>query len=318
MSPKLGSKVGVFLAISGIVGCTAPANQQSRAKAKDPALTQALLSWVGKSIADLPVEELKKFKSYVEKKLTNDDGVEHYFIGRSLIFENHGSDYVWKFDSATESQFLVFLNPHTLVVPSSEHAWLYIVNAAGDPLVQSDFDTGYRMCSAGARYSNVDWLKNPVLIQEMRVGMNGGGPRKIFIAFDGNRPAVVRIEDEKGAIKPMPYFAPNWVVGPKFSPPSVGEPDGALTGHNEVKCLEALVWLWGRHQRASANQPDHAHEELSEEQRFADCMKSPEIRGHIRSLRMSTHSYVAQLAEMIDVDHNGDSNLREWFQFPPP
>ena len=280
-------------------------------------MTQALLSWVGKPIGDLPIAEQKKFLSYLEKKLANDGGLEGFYHGPSEVFLSHGKAYVWRFGAATESQFLVFLNPHTDVVPSSEHAWLYIVNAAGDPLVKSDFDTGYRMLSTAAGYSKVDWLNNPVLIQEMRVGMNGDGPRKIFIAFDGNRPAVVRIEDENGASKPMPNFAPNWVVGPRFSPPSVEELDGALTGPNELKCLEALVWLSGRHQRASANQPGYAHEELSEEQRFADCMKSLTVRDHIRNLRKSANTYVAHLAEMVDVDHNGDSNLREWFPSPP-
>ena len=71
----------------------------------------------------------------------------------------------------------------------------------------------------------------------------------------------MRIEDDKGAVRDMDYFAPNWVVGPDFSPPTVAGMEQVLRGSNEVKLLEALVWLSGDHTEASRNPEGYGHEE---------------------------------------------------------
>lgn len=260
----------------------------------------SLPEWCGKDIARLPDAERAKFMSYVNRDLvvaSNDRGL--LSGDPEWIFDSHGDAYVWSFGDTNDHRFLIYLNPHTGVIPSSEHAWLFIVDKQGKIVSRSDFDTGWRMWADGASYEKVGWLSSRVLIQEMRVGLNGGGPRRIYFGFDGLRPRVIRLDDAKGNLFAMNYWAPNWVVGPRYDPPPGPVMEQALAGSNEVKRLEALVWLAGHHGTVSMNSPGTDHEETADEVRYAECIHDPAIIRVVKGLRNSPNPYISELAKSI-------------------
>jgi len=279
----------------------------SRSVRDDYGINALLNKWAGKEISTLSAQDRSRFMGLMQRNLIPNRDVRYTFDDPYLTFENNGYAYVWRFGSAADHRFLILLNPHTGMVPSAEHAWLFNVTAKGSVLKRYEFDTGWRMHASGATYGKVSWLCSPVLVQRMREGMNGGGPRAIYIGFDGDRPAVVRLEDESGAQRAMDYFAPNWVVGPPYSPPSVAGMEKILMGSNEVKLLESLVWLSGSHQDISSNRADVSHEDISSEIRYAECVRSPTIVRAIKSLLLSKNPYVRQLAKGIA----GDTELKK-------
>lgn len=271
---------------------------------EDPATTKTrefLTSFVGKDIAKLPEGQLEAFQELVDKKLLIKDEVSRAWIGGSprLIFANSGNAYVWHFGSPGAKEFLILLNPTNGFVPGAAHAWVFVVDASGKVLAKSDFETGWRMQPKSADYTKVRWLSSPVIIQEMEVGEGGDGPRKIYIAFDDRRPAVVKLEAINGAPRKMDYFALNRVVGPPINKPTRESILGALGGNNEVRRLEALVWLSGTYDdpfsdRRVLDPAEKAYRELHRK-----LISDADIQASIERLRLSSNEYVQQLAKTI-------------------
>ena len=226
---------------------------------------------------------------------------EDTFRSPDLIFENDGDAYVWRFGPDSDSKFLIYLNPHTGLHPSAEHAWLFIVDRFGTVLSRDEFDTGWRMYAGSAVYEAVSWCSDKVLIQRMQVGLNGGGPRGIYIGFDRLKPHLIRIEDAVGKIVPMEYYATNWVVGPAYAPPTLDDLLNGLRGVNQVKRFEALVWLGGSHQRASQNKAGYDHEAEPQERLYADAIMSKPMGAVIQRLRQSSNPYERELAGLVPI-----------------
>ena len=283
-----------------VAGCGPSAPSQS-AKAKPTGMSEQLARWAGGNIGRFGDDERDKFMAYVEKTLMAKDEPENFFRSPSTIFLNEGDAYVWSFGSQASARYLILLNPHTGLTPSAEHAWAFVVDASGDVRNRSEFDIGWRMYSRHASYGTVDWLSTPVLVQEMEDGMNGQGPRKIYLGFDGQQPVVIRLEDASGNLHPMGYFAPNWVVGPKYDPPALGDLERVLMGENEIRRLEALLWLAGQHSRVSDNRAGYDHEAVAEQKRYAEAIDSPSIAKAIKQLRTDGNSYVRQLADEVPI-----------------
>jgi hypothetical protein len=266
-----------------------------------PELGRMLVQWSGGNVGRFSEKERVRFMAYVKAVLVPEEKPRDLFRSPSLIFENDGDAYVWPFRSGPVAGYIVLLNPRTGMVPSAEHAWLFVGNRHGRVLKRYDFDIGWRMYAKRASYKSVEWLSTLVLVQEMEVGMNGDGPRKIYIGFDGLRPAVIRLEDASGHLKPMDYFAPNWVVGPKYRVPSIKELESVLLADNEVRRLEALIWLAGRHGNVSRKGVDRSQEVKDEQVLYARSIKHKSIVEAIKLLRHHRNPYVSKLAQRVPI-----------------
>lgn len=257
-----------------------------------------LESWCGKDLLKLSPAKQAEFQKFFNTRLLSAKDKRSMFSPESL-FLNNDTGYVWKFGASRTGSYLIYLSPHTGMVPSAEHAWLFIVNKEGKVQSRSDFDTGWRMYADGAEFTRVSWMSGPVLIQKMVDGMNGQGPRKIYLGFDGLRPAVVRIENEKGSSRRMDYYAPNWVVGPLFRGTKKTSMLGALKSASEVRRLEALVWLSGQFQ-VPKNVPDNSDRQfLKERAKHTKLIRDPDIAKVVKSLRMSSNKYTQELANAV-------------------
>lgn len=264
---------------------------------RSPKIGELLDSWAGKSFRQLPSQSKSQFQKFVNGHLlrARDKGG---FIGITDLDFNDQDGFVWKFSTTPKKSFLIYLNPHNGMVPSAERAWLFIVDGDGTILRRADFDTGWRMYANGATYSKVDWISKPVLIQTMVAGVNGHGPRKIYIGFDGLRPAVVRIEDDKGAVRKMDYFDSYHVVGPKIQSTTKPSMLRALLGNNEVRRLEALVWLSGDFIDRFSDFKDLTKADAT---RHTQLVKDKDISNALKTLRESPNSYVKQLAQAVNL-----------------
>jgi len=266
-----------------------------------------LARWSSGAISRLSKDEQSKFMVFVKSVLVSEVEPKDVFCSPRLIFENHGDAYVWQLGSG--QGYGVLLNPSPIMVPSAAHAWLFYVDKKGTVRMRSDFDIGDRSYAKHASYEMVSWLANPVVVQEIYGGWARNATRKIFIGFDGMRPTVVRLEDEHGHLRPMDYYAPNWVVGPKFNPPTVEGLVTVLKGDNDVKRLEALVWLADFHSRVSHNKKGWDHEATVEERLYLKAIKSPDIADAIKQLRESSNTYVSKLAFRVPI---GVGNFDPW------
>ncbi len=259
-----------------------------------------LARWSGGGMMRFPEPERRKFLTYVKETLLENKDSEPFYRSPSNLFLNHDDAYVWKFPRQPNQGYLVFLNPHTGMVPSAEHAWLYVTDLDGKVLERFEFDTGWRRYADGADYSDVGWLSKPVLIQKTRMGMGGDGPQKIYIGFDGLRAAVVRVEDPQGHLLPMQYCFSNYTVGPAFSPPTVERLQQILLGQNEVERIEALIWLAGIHTPPGVPGLQFGEPILNQE-RYIASIKSPLIASAIRKLRGDRDAYVSKLANTVAI-----------------
>lgn len=250
----------------------------------------SLAKWSGGGVGRLGKEQQTKFTEYIAQELKPISRVELIIDPRNP-FLNDGDAYVWDFQAEKTKGYLVLLNPHHILTPSAERAWLYIVDERGSEVRRYSFDTGWRMYAKSAQYEKVDWLSSPVLIQEMEPGDLGGGPTKIYIGFDGLRPAVVRLEDEAGKLKPMDDTWSDRSVGPVYPAASIAQLEESLRGQNEVKRIEALIWLAGRHYENSKN--------------VIPPLKDKGIVDAVKNLRSSSVRYVSELAMTVPVGSSG-------------
>ena len=228
-----------------------------------------------------------------------------------------GRAYVFRFVGEPKNAFLVYLNPGSFAQPSSQLASLFVVSGDGKLLGRSDFDAGYRLIGTGATYERVSWLSTPVLVQELRTGLPEVGGPKLYIGFDGVRPAVVRLEGRTGNLRRMQYYAPSYVVGPPYRPPSASEMERILRGKNEVKRLEGLIWLTGDHQDASTNEEGYVNEDMSDEGAYAAIAAAPSIVRAVNELAKSPNPYVCQLAQSIAGGTQLHKHLKDQ-RWPPP
>ena len=261
-----------------------------------------LARWSGGNLRRLAKSEQTRFTAYVRGTLVREDSHRGFEGDPSwaLDSDSSGDAYVWRYLQSKSPEYLVLINPHGYVHPSAEHGWLFFVDSRGSIIRKDDFDIGYRMYSRAATYETVSWLSFPVLVQRMEVTSGGQGPAKIYIAFDGRRPAVVGVDDENGAIRSMDYFAPNWVVGPAYYPRTVVEVERYLTGRNEVKRFEALVWLLGNHKNEFPR-PGSENRRSETEIRWEKAHRYPPIVQAVQKLRFDENAWVRLTAQLVPI-----------------
>ena len=278
-----------IFATSSCVGVSTP-DQQTRS---------LLHHWSGGNISRLSEPERKRFQSFVNTRLVKHEKLDYNTMLVPLIFENRGDAYVWPFLSGPSAGYLIVLNPTSTMVPSAAHAWIFVVNKDGGVLSRQDFDIGWRMEPKAASFETRPWLSSKVLVQEIQPGMTSAPPLKILIAFDGLRPVTIKVETLDGSLHRMEYWAPNFVVGPKYEPPTVTTLNRVLQSGTDVQQLEALTWLNGEHSRTSDNRPNYAHEDVTSQERFAAAIKSPRIASAVIALRGSKNPYIRDVATQI-------------------
>ena len=233
-----------------------------------------------------------------------DQDAFHKFVS-SHIYSGFGNytlgvdSYVWRFHTSTTDCFLVLVNPQPIFTPSPAHSWMAMVREDGQILEQHDFDIGWRMYPKAASFGRQPWLSSNVIRVETKPGMTNNPATNIYIAFDGTQPIVVRLETSKGSLRHMPYFAPNWVVGPNYAPPTIKELEHKLNSGSEVHVLGALTWLNGHHSKSSANGKDSVHEEALSQDRYDLAIHSTRIASAVKALALSKNTYIRELAARI-------------------
>jgi len=131
--------------------------------------------------------------------------------------------------------------------------------------------------------------------------LNGNGPRRILIGFEGAKPHLVRADNGYGDAVAVSYFAPNHVVGPAYEPPQLGELVKVLKGANQTRRLEALVWLAGCHHRVSDHNPNVVYESPLEETRYAEAIMAKSVAEIITKLRRSANPCERELAQSVPI-----------------
>jgi len=212
-------------------------------QAKDQDIHTLLQRWSGGAISRLPESDCKAFQSFVIKRLVTQDGSSSFPLMPNMVTGSGRDAYVWSFPTIHSDWYLILLNINPGPVPCAEHAWIFLVDTNGAFLRHQDFDIGWRMGAKTASFGPSPWVSSNVLVQETRAVITSSPPLKISIAFDWLRPATVRVETLDGSLQKMPYWAPNFVVGPTYDPPTLASLEHILQSGTDVQQLEALTWL---------------------------------------------------------------------------
>jgi len=279
-------------------------------RAQDKEIRGLLQRWSRGKIVHLPEPEGDKFRTFMITRLLTPNESDTFwkspktmtntsFASPDAILKQGGDAYIWAFPSMSFADYLILLNPRTIFSPSTAHAWIFIVDKDGAVLSRQGFNIGHRMSANSASFGATSWLFSNVLVQETKRGFTDRPPLRISIAFDGLRPATVRLETLNGSLQKMTYWAASMTVGPKFDPPTVTAIEHILQSGTDVQQLEALTWLNGHHGRVSDHPSCSAPEDLNSEDRYADAIKSPRVAAAVIALRGSKNAYIREIATQI-------------------
>jgi hypothetical protein len=298
--------VGVAFAAS-LVPLASPTEPQAVADR----FCESLKSWAGKEISQLPSGERSKFADYVAAKLLSADERDDPFASPSVLFANHGDAYVWRFNEGN-TKFLILVSRHRGLSTDSDEDLLFLTDREGSVIHRFSFYTHAWIDPESVKYQKFPWLKGPVIIQEMQSRSRGHGLCRVYFGFDGSRPAAIRIEDRLSKPLPVDYWYPDPAVDPKYAPPAKAEMERVLIGPDDIKRLEALIWLTGRHGDVGQNTKDMWHEATADEVKYENFMHDPEICKLVTNLRSSPNPWVRDIAR--EAHYSRQSIL--WWQDP--
>lgn len=117
-----------------------------------------------------------------------------------------------------------------------------------------------------------------------------------YTGLVGDRPAIIRSEDESGRVRVNSFEYGGTPVGPPFPEYSKRGLSKALQSTKLVEVLEALVWLSGKHWSPSASFGGFAHEPIPSTLRFWSLLSASAVRQKLVLLTKSDCPWVAEYA----------------------
>jgi hypothetical protein len=162
---------------------------------------------------------------------------------------------VWRRDEPEGAGgYLLFQVRPCFMLPGGSWAAVHLFTGTGRLARTVLLATGYRMTpeEASARY---DPAVGAFVIEVVSVGEYSSVVRQ-FYGVRGVEVVLLRLEDEGGRPLANDYYTPHFTFGPEVASRAAEEWEEALASADQVRVLEALVWLGGRHRENLTPAPD--------------------------------------------------------------
>lgn len=217
------------------------------------------------------------------------------FVGRSfasqrdLRFGGGPNTYVWR----DGKRFVILEEFETGVHPGNNFANVAVFDENQRPISFARMIVGYR---AGIKGSAKVAIRDvPGFSFRMDIWWESGTESSMFFALDGDRVALLRIQDAKGAFTPNTYAYPNWTLG---SPPPAYSKEvlvNILKGNDRGRKLEAMTWLAGVHGEGYGGQAT-VLEPVPDTVRYIELSQDSEVRDAVGRFIAGSDPWLAEAA----------------------
>jgi hypothetical protein len=203
--------------------------------------------------------------------------------------------YLWKHQLADGTPILIlFESCSTPRIPGPAIATVRFLDRAGRQLEGIPFYAGWRCFLDRAEIRQDETFGTIIEIHHWPDSDKRTIRRQTY-AVDGNRLALLRVEDGSGRSVYNSYGHPAWRKGPAPPDRSAGEWGRALGG-SPALALEALVWLGGNH-KPEVNDPTFpGAEDAAAIRHIEDMRRDARVRAAVRQLATHAHPWVREAA----------------------
>jgi hypothetical protein len=175
--------------------------------------------------------------------------------------------------------------------PEGTFARIQLLDAAGKPLGDWSFQTGWRVFLKLAIHEYLSRLRADVVVFDT-------GPIKEYFAVGDGGLRLVRLEDGQGRAAQNEYVFPNFEIGMAPAAVSVDQWVGVLESSDKADVLATLVFLGGRHVAERERQLVSEPHESKYAALFLQLAGDARIRDLVRGLMASDDSWIREAAEL--------------------
>jgi len=196
------------------------------------------------------------------------------------------------------TRFVLFRGEPITSIPGTSSAHIFLFDASGRLVAQSEFSTGWRIDIRDAAVLT-DRVKGEKLIRINTGPVIGGSDiRTQYYALIDDALALVRLEDSSGSCIQNEYAAPNHTIGPEAITRTETEWIRALSAPRLAEILRTLVWLGGRHSRLIAN-PGNVHtESYNDAALHLNVRTNPKTKVLLEGLAANPDPWIADAAQI--------------------
>jgi hypothetical protein len=182
------------------------------------------------------------------------------------------------------------------MIPDASSAHVFVFDADGRRLTDSEFLTGWRI-----NIEDAAWLTDsdhgfPCLLVRSSTAFTGHEIRQYYALLQDSL-AVVRLEDSEGKADLVDYHSPNHTIGPAVPKWAPEQWEAALRSSNRAEVLRTLVWLGGHHSNPPLHEPNLSVEPFEDAALVLMTRRRPGVRSAVEALTHSDDGWVQEAAQ---------------------
>ena len=206
--------------------------------------------------------------------------------------------YLWQVQNGQRQERLVLFQGKPLfMIPDASSAHVFVFDAEGRRLTESEFLTGWRI--------NIDdacWLVDSghgfsCLLVRSSASINGLDVGCQYYTLLQDSIALVRLEDSEGKSVQVDYHSPNHTIGPPVPERSPEESETLLRSSDNAEVLRTLVWLGGHHSDPPQDEKGLCVERFEDATRALATRRRPGVRSAVEALTRSEDVWVREAAQ---------------------
>lgn len=199
--------------------------------------------------------------------------------------------YVWM----NGDKLVVFQEFQTRINPGTNKAQVSIFDNSQTPIGCSQFQVGHRSIIDYTAVVPINGIKGLTLC--MTVNGQREGENRLYFGFDGDRIALLRVEDGKGNIAPQEFEPSHRNYGPDIPHYEKASLLRVLRGKERLRKLELLTWFAGEHGGSYVSSYRPKDKPLPSVIRYWPLEVDEEVCKEIAKLRTEKDAWIAQAAK---------------------
>jgi peptidylprolyl isomerase len=203
--------------------------------------------------------------------------------------------FVWRPRESKALAYVMLVFSNAQSIPGQSFADILVFDQHQSLLVSHRFPMGWRLRSTDAQLRDLPDFGSVVEIK-LRPVINGAPLGKVFIGFQGSRPALLRIEDESGKYFRNDLNSPNHSIGPVPHYRTTSQWRASLDGRDNCEVLDSLNWLSSGHFAPQVGPERVFHEKVKEAVSWREAALSPGIRKRVYELTASPVPWISETA----------------------
>ena len=206
--------------------------------------------------------------------------------------------YLWQVQNRQGQERLVLFQGKALfMIPDASSAHVFVFDAEGRRLTESEFLTGWRI--------NIDdacWLvdgSHGFTCMLVCSGPSIGGEDIVrqYYALLQESFALVRLEDSEEKSVQVDYHTPNHTIGPPVPKRAPEQWEAVLGSSDNAEVLRTLVWLGGHHSDPPLDEKGLGVERFEDATRALATRCRPGVRSAVEALTCSEEAWVREAAQ---------------------